>query len=676
MSYRLAADVGGTFTDIVLLNDATGVYETTKVLTTPEALEKGILKGFDELAGDKYAEVTSIVHGTTSGLNSVIERRGAHCALVTTKGFRDVYEIARANRPEIYNIHYHKPEPLIPRKDIYEVDERTSFDGTIEKRVTKEMMQEVIDKLRGNYDSVAVCLINSYANTENEKEVCRILEKELDENTIITASYEIAKESREYERVSTSALNAYVAPSTRRHVYALSDELKKRGFTGTLYMMQSSGGVIRAELAASKAVYTLMSGPVGGAIGASVINRDNIIGFDIGGTSFDVSIVVNNRIETTVEAEIEGFPVLAPTVNVFSIGAGGGSIAWNEAGGMRVGPKSAGAVPGPVCYNRGGKQPTLTDANLVLGHMSPKHFLGGRMEMNEEKTHRTFESYGNQFDLDKITAAEGVCEIANHKMADAIRELTVKRGIDPRRFSILAFGGAGPMHAALIAEMLDIKEVIVPANPGVFSAWGMLHADIRHDTGKTKVSLLNDLQEEDFCRNFDELKEELDEVLKKEGIQEKEKKYLCTLDMRYFGQEYTISVEIPDKAIFNKVQIEEDYSKIYERLYGHHSSENIIEIVNYRMTVLVPVNKVSAAQRTSDLPAKALEQIQGYFESKKYDIDIYKRECLVTGSEIHGPAIVVELTSTTIVPPGWKLWVDESDSMIMTNEEGGIEDGR
>lgn len=676
MSYRLAADVGGTFTDIVLLNDATGVYETTKVLTTPEALEKGILKGFDELAEDKYAEITSIVHGTTSGLNSVIERRGAHCALVTTRGFRDVYEIARANRPDIYNIHYHKPEPLIPRRDIYEIDERTAFDGTIEKKVTKEMMQEVIDKLRGNYDSVAVCLINSYANTENEKEVCRILEKELDENTIITASYEIAKESREYERVSTSALNAYVAPSTRKHVYALSDELKKRGFTGTLYMMQSSGGVIRAELAASTAVYTLMSGPVGGAIGASVINRDNIIGFDIGGTSFDVSIVVNNRIETTVEAEIEGFPVLAPTVNVFSIGAGGGSIAWNEAGGMRVGPKSAGAVPGPVCYNRGGKKPTLTDANLVLGHMSPKHFLGGRMEMNEEKTHEAFEIYGNQFGLDKITAAEGVCEIANHKMADAIRELTVKRGIDPRKFSILAFGGAGPMHAALIAEMLDIKEVIVPANPGVFSAWGMLHADIRHDAGKTKVSILNDLQEEDFHRNFKELKEELDEVLKKEGIQGQEKRYLCSLDMRYFGQEYTISVEIPDETKFNKDQIEEDYSKIYERLYGHHSSDNVVEIVNYRMTVLVSVNKVSARQRTSNLPAKALEQTQGYFESKKYDIDIYKRECLVTGSEIKGPAIVVELTSTTIVPPGWKLWVDESDSMIMENEKGGIEDGR
>lgn len=676
MSYRLAADVGGTFTDIVLLNDGTGVYETTKVLTTPDALEKGILKGFDELAGDKYDQVTSIVHGTTSGLNSVIERRGAHCALVTTKGFRDVYEIARANRPEIYNIRYHKPEPLIPRKDIYEIDERVSFEGTIEKKVTKEMMQGVTEALRGNYDSVAVCLINSYANTENEKEVCRILEKELDEGTIITASHEIAKESREYERVSTSVLNAYVAPSTRRHVFALSEELQKRGFGGTLYMMQSSGGVIRAEMASSTAVYTLMSGPVGGAIGASVIDRDNIIGFDIGGTSFDVSIVVNNRMETTVEAEIEGFPVLAPTVNVFSIGAGGGSIAWNEAGGMRVGPQSAGAVPGPVCYGRGGEKPALTDANLVLGHMSPEHFLGGRMKIETGKTMAAFEAYGRQFGLDAVSAAEGVCEIANHKMADAIRELTVKRGIDPRNFSILAFGGAGPMHAALIAEMLDIKEVIVPANPGVFSAWGMLHADIRHDTGHTKVCLLSSLSEEDFHRNFAELKEELDEVLLKEGLQNEERSYICALDMRYFGQEYTISVDIPDETVFDREEIERSYSAIYERLYGHHSSDNVVELVNYRMTVLVPVNKAAVKRRISDKPAEPIGNLQGYFNSEKYDIDIYSRECLVTGREIFGPAIVVELTSTTVVPPGWLLTVDEADSMVISRGNGGTDNGR
>lgn len=667
MSYRLAADVGGTFTDVVLLNEETGTYKTTKVLTTPEALEQGILAGFDELVGADYGKVTSIVHGTTSGLNSVIERRGARCALITTKGFRDIYEIARANRPEIYNIHYHKPQPLISRKDIFEIDERTTFDGIVEKEVTYEMLEQVIERMKGNYESVAICLINSYANTGNEKKVCEILEEHLDKEVIVTASHQIAKESREYERVSTSVMNAYVAPSTRHHVYALTEALHKRGFGGTLYMMQSSGGVIRAEMAASTAVYTLMSGPVGGAIGASVIDRKNLIGFDIGGTSFDVSIVVDGRMETTVEAEIEGFPILAPTVNVFSIGAGGGSIAWEEAGGMRVGPKSAGAVPGPVCYDRGGEDPTLTDANVVLGHLSPEHFLGGRMEINQEKTEKAFGSYGEKFGLPVIETAEGVCTIANHKMADAIRELTVKRGIDPREFSILAFGGAGPMHAALIAEELDITEVIVPANPGVFSAWGMLQADIRHDAGKTSILLLENLNEKQFFGHFEELRKELEEVLQKEQIHNAEKKYIYTLDMRYFGQEYTISVDVPE-GVFDKGRIEQTFNETYERLYGHHSPDDIIEVVNYRMTVLVPVKKVPAGSGKKDRTAEVIEKLTGYFEGCEYEMSVYDREMFGKGTKITGPAIVAELTSTTVVPPGWILEVDEADSMIMTKE--------
>lgn len=664
MSYRLAADVGGTFTDVVLFDENTGRYETTKVSTTPDALEKGILAGFDELVGEDYSEVSNIVHGTTSGLNSVIERRGAHCALVTTKGFRDVYEIARANRPEIYNNHYHKPKPLIPRKDIFEIDERVSFEGAVEKEVTEEMMQEVISGIKGNYDSVAVCLINSYANAENERRASEILRNALGEDIIVTASCQIAKESREYERVSTAVMNAYVAPSTRHHVYALSEELKKRGFKGTLYMMQSSGGVIRAELAAYTAVYTLMSGPVGGAIGASVMNRNNLIGFDIGGTSFDVSIVVDRRIETTVEAQIEGFPILAPTVNVFSIGAGGGSIAWEEAGGMRVGPQSAGAVPGPVCYGRGGKNPTLTDANLVLGHLSPGHFLGGRMEIHPKETWETFERYGEGFGLDAVEAAEGVCTIANHKMADAIRELTVKRGIDPRGFSILAFGGAGPMHAALIAEELDIREVIVPANPGVFSAWGMLQADIRHDVGRTRITLLERLKAEEFYEGFAELHRELCEILRKEQIEEEEKEYIYALDMRYLGQEYTISVQVDGKE-YSKEEIEASFNRIYERLYGHHSPDDVIEVVNYRMTVLVPVSRTPSGRRESESKVEVIERLPGYFAGKRYEMDVYDRECLVTGARICGPAIVAELTSTTVVPPGWMLHVDEADNMIM-----------
>jgi len=666
MSYRLAADVGGTFTDIVLINDETGLYETNKVLTTPQALELGMLKGFDELVQGEYSEITSIVHGTTSGLNSVIERKGAHCALVTTKGFRDVYEIARANRPEIYNNHYKKPEPLIPRKDIFELDERITFEGVVEKEVTEKMISELCKNMKSQYESIAVCLINSYINVANEKQVCELLKKKLGEEVIITSSHEIARESREYERTSTAVLNAYVAPSTRHHVHALTSQLKKRGFKGTLYMMQSSGGVIRAEMAATKAVQTLMSGPVGGAIGATVVNRDNIIGFDIGGTSFDVSIVINGQIETTVESEIEGFPVLAPTVNIFSIGAGGGSLAWEEAGGMRVGPQSAGALPGPVCYDKGGLIPAITDANLVLGHLSAKYFLGGRMAINVEKALQAIEEYGKLFGMGIITVAEGICTIANHKMADAIRELTVKRGIDPRDFSILAFGGAGPMHATSIAEELDIHEVIVPANPGVFSAWGMLQANIRHDCSLTSICLLNELTESVFLKNFQALKEDLQQILVKEGISQKEKSYIRTLDMRYFGQEYTISVDMQGGKEYCKTYIEERFNAIYERLYGHHSPDDIIEVVNYRMTVTVPVNQVPVKGRSGTGEVMILEKLPGYFDGKEYEVNVYDRMQLVSGASINGPAIIIELTSTTVVPPLWKLTVDSKDNLIIT----------
>ena len=668
LSYRLAADIGGTFTDIVLVNDTDGTYKTTKVLTTPHALEEGILKGFNELLHGDYSQVTSIVYGTTAGLNAIIERRGAKSALLTTKGFRDVYEIARANRPEIYNCHYNKPMPLIPRKDIFEIDERVSAMGEVEKPVTRETLESLIDTLRG-FDSVAICLINSYVNPVNERALCEILRKEYGEKVIVTASHEIAQEAKEYERTSTAVINAYVAPSTRHHVYALFSELRKLGFSGTLYMMQSSGGVIRAELAAIRAVKTLMSGPVGGAIGASVIDRDNIIGFDIGGTSFDVSIVINNRIESTVESTIEGFPVLTPTVNVFSIGAGGGSIAWEEAGGMRVGPQSAGAVPGPVCYDRGGNLPTITDANLVLGHMAPKHFLGGRMDIAVEKTYQALDEYGKVFGLNRVTAAEGICTIANHKMADAIRELTVRRGIDPRDFTIVAFGGAGPMHAALIAEELDIKEVIVPPNPGVFSAWGMLQADIRHDSVRTHICLLNDLSETQFNKAYEDQRIALVDILQKEQIPESKGKFIRSLDMRYFGQEYTISIDIPEGAAFSKDDIENQFNTTYERLYGHHSPDDIIEIVNYRLTVTVPVNRVPVRQRQGDGEIAVIDQLPGYFEGKEYQMRIYDRLQLVTGTKINGPAIVTELTTTTVIPPNWKVFVDNHDNMLMTKAE-------
>ena len=668
MSYRMSADIGGTFTDIVLVDDEKRFYKTNKVLTTPNELEKGILTGFDQIVGEEiggdFSQITSIVFGTTSGLNAIIERRGAKCAMVTTRGFRDVYEIARGNRPEIYNIHYRKPTPLIPRKDIFEVNERINARGCVDERICESELIALADTLR-EYESIAICFINSYINPENERKTKEILGRELGDGIVITISSEIAQEAKEYERVSTIALNAYVAPKTKRHIEALSAELKKRNFSGTLYMMQSSGGVIRAELAAETAVKTLMSGPVGGAIGASFIDRRNIIGFDIGGTSFDVSVVVDGSIETTLESTIEGFPALTPTVNVFSIGAGGGSIAWEEAGGMRVGPQSAGANPGPVCYDHGGTEPTITDANLILGHLAARYFLGGRMRINREKTVAAMRAYGAKFGMDEVTVAEGVCMIANHKMADAIRELTVKRGIDPRTFSILAFGGAGPMHAALIADMLDIEEVIIPPDSGVFSAWGMLQADIRHDSVRTKIGLLQTLTEADYRAAFEQQYDDLARVLAKEGIPVEKAKFAHSLDMRYLGQEYTISVGIPDDIPYSAETIEAMYNSAYERLYGHHSVDDVIEVVNYRLTVTAAVNSVPVCSRRSDKPLEAIDTQTGYFSGRACEMRVYPRAQLVTGRSVVGPAIVEELTTTTVIPPDWKVEVDGNDNMIM-----------
>lgn len=669
MAYRLAADIGGTFTDIVLVDDETGEYRTNKVLTTPEALERGILKGFDEIVHNDYSQVTSIVHGTTAGLNALIERRGAHCALLTTKGFRDVYEIARVNRPEIYNIHYRRPTPLIPRKDIFEVDERVLCDGTIEKEVTEERLQPIIERIKGRYEAVAICFLNSYMNIENERKACELLRKALGEKVIVTASCDIAYESREYERVSTSVLNAYIAPTTRHHVEALAKELEQRGFHGSLYMMQSSGGVIRAELAAYRAVKTIMSGPVGGAIGASVMNRKDIITFDIGGTSFDVSVVLNNRIDTSAESMIEGFPALTPTVNVNSIGAGGGSIAWAEAGGMRVGPQSAGAVPGPVCYDRGGEKPTVTDANLILGHLAPNYFLGGRMKIETEKTRRVMENYGRQFGLSAVEVAEGICTIANHKMANAIREMTVNRGMDPRDFSILAFGGAGPMHAAEIAEELEIDEVIVPANSGVFSAWGMLQADIRHDVARTRVCLLDQLDEQGYLDEFAKLRANLQKELELENLDAAKGTFLYTLEMRYQEQDYTIQVDIPQDMPFSREKLAELFSSAYERLYGHHSPDECIEVVNYRMAVMIPIRSMRVIGKNSAEVPIPIETLTGYFGGKAYEMSVYSRDEFGIGTQIQGPAIVTELTATTVVPPSWTLQVDHYNNMVMTRQK-------
>lgn len=673
MTYRLAADIGGTFTDVVLADDETGQYSTTKVLTTPASLTLGIVEGFEQVVEGQYQQVRSVVHGTTAGLNAVLERKGARSALLTTRGFRDVYEIGRGNRPDMYNIRFRKPQPLIPRSDVFEVDERTRADGRIELPVQEASLSAVLEQIKGRYSAVAVCFLNSYINPANEWEAAAWLRSRLGDNVLVLTSHETAREWREYERTSTTVLNAYVAPIMKAYLSDLGAELRERGFKGTLYIMQSSGGVITADLAVDRAVQTLMSGPVGGAIGASAIGqscgRSKVIGIDMGGTSFDVSLVVDGRVETTVESSIEGFPVLVPTVNIYSIGAGGGSIAWSEAGGMRVGPQSAGARPGPVCYGKGGIEPTITDANVVLGRLDPEHFLGGRMRIDAEAANRVIEEYGRAFGLDRMAAAEGICAIANHKMADAIREITVRRGIDPREYTLLAFGGAGPMHAAFIAEELDIDEVVVPTVPGAFSAWGMLQADIRHDAVRTLRVPTRDLHADDVARAFRSMTEELTGLLTEEGVALPNTLFHRSADMRYLGQEYTVPVLLPDGDGFSREQVEAAFHNVHQQRYGHSNPGEDVELVNLRLTAVGLTKKASLA-RESVPPDRGeppvLHDFPGVFDGHPHTVRVYTRSSLSPGNTVAGPAVVVELTATTVVPPRWSLRVDEFGNLVLT----------
>ncbi|MBC8570719.1 hydantoinase/oxoprolinase family protein [Zongyangia hominis] len=672
MSYRLSADIGGTFTDVVCINDATGEYTTTKVLTTPEKLTNGIMKGFDEVIEDRYKQVQNIVHGTTSGLNAVIERKGAKCAVITTRGFGDVLEIGRGNRPDMYNNRYQRPRPLVPRKDIYEVDERTSADGSVKLPLQTASLEAIAGKLKdGGYESIAICLINSYLNPENEEKAAAWLKDYLGEGVMVITSSETAREWREYERTSTTVLNAYVSPITKSHLVALNTELKTRDFEGNLYIMQSNGGVMKDEIAVDKAVQILMSGPVGGAIGGTVCGRKNVIGVDMGGTSFDVSLIVDGQTEITVESNVEGFPALVPTVNIFSIGAGGGSIAWEEGGGMRVGPQSAGAKPGPACYGQGGTQPTITDANLVLGRIDPDHFLDGRMKLDIDAAKKAVSNFADKFGMDIPTAAEGILAIANHKMADAIREITVRRGIDPREFTLLAFGGAGPMHAAHIAEELGIEEVMIPAVPGGFSAWGMLQADIRHDAVRTQMAPIDEVDSATIDGIFDVLYEELCGVLAKEGISPDNAVFHKAMDLRYVGQEFTINLPVDDASAgaFDKEVAKKNFHSLHERLYGHSAPGDPVEMVNVRLSVMAASNKVPASpvEGVSGEP-KAIREFPGVFDFKEQPVKVYNRSDIGMDSKVKGPAVIVELTATTVVPPAWTLTVNEMGSMVMVKE--------
>jgi len=671
--YRVAMDIGGTFTDFVVVDESAQATTTGKTSTTPASPEQGVLEGLSQVVPE-LREIGFIVHGTTVGLNAFLERKGTRVLLLMTAGLRDAYSIARHDRKELYTLRYRKPKRLVPRRDVYEVTERLRWDGRVDTELDEASLQPLIDAVRREgTEAVAVCLVHAYVNPEHELRAREVLQRECP-GLSVTLSHEIAREWREYERASTAVLNAYVAPRVEGYLRNLEEELSARGVGATLHVMQSNGGITTAGKARQQPVQTLLSGPVGGTIGGAALSRaagrPNLLCVDMGGTSFDLSLIVDGRPTVSSETELEGLPILMPLVDIHTIGAGGGSLAWLEAGGLRVGPQSAGADPGPACYGRGGAEPTVTDANLFLGRLDPEFFLGGRMRLDEDAAARSLRSVAQQLELGDAAFAEGMLAIVNAHMADAMRTITVKQGIDPRDFSLVAFGGAGPMHAVWLAQELEIREVIVPWSPGTFSAWGMLQTDIRHDVVRSFYRPVAELAAHEVADIYVELQAEAAELLAAEGVEESDHYFARTADMRYVGQEYTVNVAVGgdiDLAV-----VDESFHEAHRVRYGHSTPGAPAEFVNLRLAGFGRVSGDAAPFRAPDGHADPVTaRRRTIFDGDEVEAAVVHRERLQPGATFEGPAVVEEQSATTVVPPGTTLIVDAHGNLLLTMTNGG-----
>ena len=667
-TYRISADIGGTFTDIVV-EPSDGPVFVGKVPTTPTNPAEGVVNGVRELIPD-ISDIDFFVHGTTVGLNAFLERRGERVLLLATEGLGDAYTIARGNRHTLYELRYRKPAQLVARRDVHEIGGRLTWDGNELTPLNHADFEPVIDKVKAEgIKAIAVCFVHAYAHPQHELEAYDVLSAALP-GVSISLSHEVAREWREYERASSTVMNAYVAPVVQRYLRSLQSELSGFGMNTTVHIMQSNGGVSTAESAQEKPVLTLLSGPVGGTIAGSSLaestGRKNLLCVDMGGTSFDLSLVINGQANTTLETELEGLPLLMSIVDIETIGTGGGSIAWLENGAMRVGPHSAGSQPGPACYGRGGTQPTVTDANLYLGRLGEKSLLGGDMSLDKSAASSAIESLATQVGLDATAFAEGVLAISNAAMADAMRTITVSQGLDPRDFTLVAFGGAGPMAAVFLAEELNIGEVLIPRFPGTFSALGMLQTDLRHDFTQSFFRPGNEVTDADLHAVFDALQTQGLAALAQEGIDADHVSFKHSADMRYVGQEYTISVPLSGASVTG---VSDAFHAAHERRYGHSSPGAPVEYVNLRLAALGALQRYDNPPASGSSEPAALGQRDIVFSGDAVPTTIVARERLEPGYTAMGPLVIEEQSATTVVPPGWSIAL-ESDGNIVLRREG------
>ena len=677
--YRVSMDIGGTFTDVVAYDEATAKYTVGKASTTPHDLTEGVMAGLSQVV-QTPKDISFTVHGTTQGINAFLQRRGVRVMLLATAGAGHVYHIARGNRARLYDIHYRKPEPLVPLSDIVEINGRLRSDGVEREPLDETGIRAAANRFRAEgFGSIAVAFLFSYVNSAHEVRAEQILREELGPDVQITLSHRVAREWREYERTSSAVLDAYTGPIIRRYLERLESEMQDQQLGVPLHVMQSSGGIVTARSARDLPLQTLLSGPVGGTMGgvalARLLDRPNLICVDMGGTSFDVSLIHDGHPDVTNEADLEGFPILMPVVSIHTIGAGGGSIAYTEAGGLRVGPESAGATPGPACYGRGGSRPTVTDANLVLGRIDPSWFAGGTMSLDRALAADVVDHLGTDLGLSTEVMAEGICDVANAKMAQAIRNITVEKGIEPREFSLVAFGGAGPMHAVFLARELEIDEVIVPSFPGAFSAWGMLETELRRDLSQSHYLAFDRVDLADLAQRLQSMEAEAVAAVEHEGARSDVIRTQHAVDIRYVAQEYTVTVPIlfaaePLEAGFRET-LPERFHEAHRARYGHSNPGAPIEIVTLRTTA------VGDLGRPIPKPAELRPESPFLFDTRDVVFDgapratkFIRRRDLAAGVTVEGPAVVVEQTATTVIPPGAQLRVDQIGALIVNVGRG------
>jgi N-methylhydantoinase A len=672
--YRVSMDIGGTFTDVVTYDDSAGVFAASKASTTPDDLSDGVVEGLRSVV-DSSGDIGFLVHGTTQGLNAFLERRGVPVLLLATDGVEDGYHIARGPRTRLYDLHYRKPTPLVPRRDVLGIGGRIAADGSELTALDEQAVRAAAKVARDRgHGAVAVAFLFSYANPAHELRTREILLAELGADFTVSLSHEAAKEWREYERTSSAVVESYTGPIVRRYLNKLEVRLREDGLTVPLHVMQSSGGILTADSARERPLQTLLSGPVGGAIACAelsrVIDRPNLIGIDMGGTSFDVSLIVDGEPDVSAEASLEGLPMLMSVVNIHTVGAGGGSVAWVEAGGLRVGPRSAGARPGPAGYGRGGTEPTVTDANLVLGRIDPAGFAGGQLALDTDLATEAVRGLGEAFDLDAVAMAEGICDVANSKMAQAIRTITVSRGIEPRDSGLVAFGGAGPMHAVFLARELGIAETIVPRFPGAFSAWGMLQTRIRKDVTEPYFFLDADLDGADMSAVLTRMERDTLATLADEGVAEQHRSAAHAVDIRYEAQEYTLTVPLTDagepaRPDFLTV-IAQRFADQHQTRYGHANLGAPIEFVTLRSTAFGDLGRPEPQKwphaQSPDFPHEVRQVV---FGGERQDTTVVRRDDLFAGHRRAGPAVILEDTATTVVPPDYHVTVDDIGSLII-----------